>query len=86
MKKLQQLARIYRKQQTSVPTFQFGVRLPRSVKDAYALDRTNGNQLWTDAIQKELDELLLYETFRVLPRRGLHFHITSLSLCTWCLR
>ena len=78
MKKLQQLARIFKNQSRASSKFKFGVRVPTSVKGAYKLDEENGNKLWTDAIQKELNELMLYNTFRVLSRgerapRGFHF-------------
>ena len=43
--------------------------MPRSVKEAYLFDKNNGNTLWTDSIAKELNELMLYDTFQVL-RRG----------------
>jgi hypothetical protein len=35
-------------------THKFGVRLPKSVPEALQLDKENGNQLWYEAIQKEL--------------------------------
>ena len=38
------------------------------MKDAYALDKANGNSKWADAIAKELAELQLYDSFQVLSR------------------
>jgi hypothetical protein len=35
-------------------THKFSIRLPKSVAEALQLDKENGNQLWYDAIQKEL--------------------------------
>ena len=32
------------------------------------LDRINGNNLWKEALEKEIGQLLDYETFRILPR------------------
>ena len=32
----------------------FGVEIPKTVAEAYALDEANGNTLWHDAIQKEM--------------------------------
>jgi hypothetical protein len=32
----------------------FGIRVPTNVDEAHALDKTNGNTLWTDAIAKEM--------------------------------
>ena len=47
-------------------TWKFGVQIPTSIKDAYLLDTENGNTKWANAIQKELFELKLYDSFRVL--------------------
>ena len=35
-------------------THKYGIELPKTVKEAYALDDANGNTFWTDAIAKEL--------------------------------
>jgi hypothetical protein len=35
-------------------THKYGVEMPTSVQHAYELDRRNGNQFWTKAIQKEM--------------------------------
>jgi hypothetical protein len=32
----------------------FGIELPKTVKEAFELDRKNGNTLWADAIAKEM--------------------------------
>ena len=37
--------------------YQFGVCLPRNVKEAYQLDQHNGNTKWGDAIAKEVSLL-----------------------------
>jgi hypothetical protein len=34
--------------------FKFGIKLPRSIKQALEFDKENGNTFWYDAIQKEL--------------------------------
>ena len=34
-------------------TTKFGIELPKTVAEAYALDKKNGNTLWADAIAKE---------------------------------
>jgi hypothetical protein len=39
--------------------YQFGVRVPRTVKEAYILDSMNNDTFWSDAIKKEVR--LLYE-------------------------
>ena len=46
--------------------YKFGVEVPRDVKHALKLDRLNGNALWRDAINKELEQLSDYKTF-ILP-------------------
>ncbi len=46
--------------------YKFGVRIPRSIQEAYTLDKENGNTLWRDAIQKEVNLLTeIYPSFRV---------------------
>ena len=35
-------------------THKFGIRIPKSVKEAKELDQQNGNTLWWDAILKEM--------------------------------
>jgi len=35
-------------------THKFGIELPKSVEDAYRIDKQNGNDYWTKAIQKEM--------------------------------
>ena len=47
--------------------YQFGVRVPNSIKEAYELDKANKNTLWEDAIKKEVDLLLnVFECFKVV--------------------
>ena len=46
------------------PVFQFGIQVPRNVKEAYELDKKNGNTLWSDAMKEEVASLLEYTTFR----------------------
>ncbi|MGH3054679.1 MAG: reverse transcriptase domain-containing protein, partial [Gaiellaceae bacterium] len=40
------------------------MKVPRTEKEALAFDQANGNNLWKDAIQKEIDMIKEYETFR----------------------
>ena len=47
--------------------YQFGVHVPRSYREALALDKANGDTLWQDAIQKELDQIRAYNTFIARP-------------------
>ncbi len=46
-------------------THKFGIEVPKTVKEALALDRKNGNTLWVDAIAKEMKEVLI--AFNILP-------------------
>ena len=43
--------------------YKFGVRIPRTVKEAIEIDNENGNTLWQDAIAMELLQLFEYKTF-----------------------
>jgi hypothetical protein len=47
-------------------THKYGIEVPRTVKQAYDLDRLNGNTLWTDAIAKEMRNVRV--AFRILPK------------------
>jgi hypothetical protein len=46
------------------PTYQFGIQVPRNVKEAYALDAKNGNTKWQQAMQEEIESLNEYNTFQ----------------------
>jgi hypothetical protein len=46
-------------------THKFGIEVPKTVKEALALDRKNGNTLWADAIAKEMKEVCI--AFNILP-------------------
>jgi hypothetical protein len=46
--------------------YKFGIEVPRSIKDAVRLDKINNNKLWQEAIEKELNQINEYKTFRVL--------------------
>ena len=46
----------------------FGVQVPLGVKQAFNLDRANGNTLWRDAIKKEISQLDEYRVFKALKR------------------
>ena len=35
-------------------THKFGIELPKTVKEAFELDKKNGNTLWANAIAKEM--------------------------------
>ncbi len=40
-------------------THKFGIEVPKTVKEALAMDRKNGNNLWADAIAKEMKEVCI---------------------------
>ncbi len=44
-------------------THKFGIEVPKTVKEALALDRKNGNTLWADTIAKEMKEVRMPSTF-----------------------
>ena len=46
-------------------THKFGVELPKSVADAHAIDKNNGNNFWADGIPKELKNACV--AFDVVP-------------------
>jgi hypothetical protein len=46
-------------------THKFGIEVPKTVKEALALNRKNGNTLWADAIAKEMKEVCI--AFNILP-------------------
>ncbi|MGL5078847.1 MAG: reverse transcriptase domain-containing protein, partial [Waterburya sp.] len=48
----------------SGPKFQFGIQVPRNVKEALELDKKNKNTKWKDAMQEEIDSLNAYNTFK----------------------
>ena len=52
-------------------THKFGIEVPKTVKEALALDRKNGNTLWADAIAKEMREVRI--AFNILPDGGSAF-------------
>ena len=49
-------------QRKSSVRMKFGVQIPRSVAEAYELDRKNGNTYWADAIKRELDAIMVRKT------------------------
>ncbi len=47
--------------------YKFGIQVPDNPRNAYLLDKVNGDNQWADAISKELDELDKFKVFRILP-------------------
>jgi hypothetical protein len=48
--------------------YKFGIQVPRNIREAIRLDKENGNTLWQDAIREEIEQLLRFKTFRILPK------------------
>ena len=42
------------KRKKSGVKYQFGFRVPKTIKEAYELDKLNGNTHWKDDIKKEV--------------------------------
>ena len=53
-----------RRSKNNAVRYKFGVRVPRNTKEAYELDRVNGNTMWADAMKLELDQLFDYDSFK----------------------
>ena len=45
-----------------MPEMKYGVRVPRTVREVFDLDKENGNALWKESIEKELSALLLLDS------------------------
>ena len=67
MKKRERIISLVRQRQARYHkrTHKFGIELPTSVKDAYALNKKNGNTFWADAIAKEMKNVKV--AFDILP-------------------
>lgn len=42
------------KNRIKLTTHKYGIRVPKTVEEAYQLDEDNGNTYWRDAIKKEM--------------------------------
>ncbi|MGH2414505.1 MAG: reverse transcriptase domain-containing protein [Microcystaceae cyanobacterium] len=74
MKKVKRMLYVLRRRKqsktnTAKPTQLYGVTVPRNVDNAYQLDKENGNNLWRDAMKKEIDALLSLNTFKFTNRK-----------------
>jgi hypothetical protein len=67
LKKHDRIISLVRKQTTRYlkRTHKFGIEVHKTVMEALALDRKNGNTLWADAIAKEMKEVCI--AFNILP-------------------
>ena len=64
-KEYTRLIRVLRTSKSMGSKYKFGVEIPRSVKHALEIDRRNGNNLWREAMQKELNQLDEFQVFRM---------------------
>ena len=76
LKRTKRFQRYYRqvllmKKRTNTIKYQFGYRVPRTIKEALKLDEMNKNTKWQDAILTELKKLYEeYSCFRVVASKG----------------
>ena len=56
-----------RKKLSLAPLYKYGIQVPRNAKQAQQLDEANGNTLWQDAMDKELNALLDMDCFEFHP-------------------
>ena len=54
-----------KKNNKNLGEIKYGVRVPRTVKEALRFDEENDNSFWADAISKEMDTLNKLKCFRV---------------------
>ena len=52
----------------NTPRYKFGVHVPRSITHAFKLDQENGDNLWQEAMNKELKQINEFKTFRTLGK------------------
>ena len=43
----------------------FGVKIPNKIEECFEFDKINGNNLWTEAIRKEIAVMIQYQVFEV---------------------
>ena len=51
------LKKVFRRKRSN--RFKYGIAVPRTVKEAYALDKANGNDSWAKAIKKEMSNVMI---------------------------
>ena len=51
-----------------MPKYKFGFQVPRTPKEAMAVDLKLGQTKWADAMRTELDQIHSYETFKDLGK------------------
>ena len=63
--KLQKKVKAYKASISKEPQYKFGVRVPRTVKEALKIDKENGDNQWGDALKTEVGQINSHETFRI---------------------
>ena len=58
---------VYLAKQKHGPIYKFGVRVPRNIKEALLLDKQNKNELWKEAIKKEMSKIIEFDVFKTAP-------------------
>jgi len=62
------LRQAFKAKQKNAIKYKFGIRIPRNFREAVELDNENGNTLWQDTLQKEMDQIKAYKTFTDLGK------------------
>ena len=66
---LNHLRKLYAKKKKTGPKYQFGERVPRSIKEAELIHKESKNTGWKDAINQELQQLVEeYKWFKILEK------------------
>jgi hypothetical protein len=62
LKKTERLLRNLQRRR-KINRYKFGIEIPNTVEQAFELDKKNGNNLWREALEKEIKALLDLDTF-----------------------
>ena len=64
MDKMFNVNKVKFRQHQRKPKFKYGIEVPRDYADAVRLDKENGNTLWQDATQLEMNLMQSYKVFK----------------------
>ena len=67
---LRRVLKVNRRRLNGSTKYMFGVLIPRNTKQAYELDKINGNTVWTDAIAEEMEKISSFGMFEATPIRS----------------
>ena len=63
-------------------THEYGVRIPKTVKEAHAIDAENGNDFWRKATEEEMNKVrVAFELHEDDPSKLIGYEQIK---CTWC--